>query len=165
MRPKPQGRVAAREFGFCRSIRLHGGKDGLVGLRLAGGEKTRGTFHGNRTHRAGGPYLWTERSSRTGKAERREIGFRNLRGRERTPRRAGLLREDAWKNDPAQAAENVMEPGPTTLRPGYGTDDATELLVKRKQDAMLVTSSDGKLMGAFRRRQSATKEQTPKSEI
>jgi CBS domain-containing protein len=76
----------------------------------------------------------------------------------------GLLRESAWKNEPAQVAENVMEPGPTTLRPSYGADDAAELLVKRKQDAILVTSSDGKLMGALRRRRSAAKEQTAKSE-
>lgn len=72
----------------------------------------------------------------------------------------GLLREDAWKNDPAIAAEKVMESGPTTLRPSYLVDDAAELLVKRNQDAILVTSSDGKLMGVFKRAESAPQKQS-----
>lgn len=61
----------------------------------------------------------------------------------------GLLKEEDWRNDPAMAAEKVMNPGPTTLRPSYLVDDAAELLAKRKQDAILVTSSAGKLMGIF----------------
>jgi predicted transcriptional regulator len=77
----------------------------------------------------------------------------------------GLLREDAWKNDPDVPAEKAMESGPTTLRPSYPVGDATELLVKRSQDAILVTSSDGKLMGVFKRPESAPNKQTPKSEI
>jgi CBS domain-containing protein len=67
----------------------------------------------------------------------------------------GLLREDAWKNDLSVAAEKVMESGPTTLRPSYPVDEAAELLAKRGQDAILVTCSDGKLIGVFKRPESA----------
>lgn len=49
------------------------------------------------------------------------------------------------------AVETMMDPGPTTLRPSYLIDDAVELLAKQNQDGILVTSSDGKLMGIFRR--------------
>ena len=68
----------------------------------------------------------------------------------------GLLREDAWKTDPLVAAEAVMESGPTTLRPSFPAEEAAELLSKRNQDAILVTCSDGKLIGLFKR---------PKSEV
>ena len=77
----------------------------------------------------------------------------------------GLLREDAWEKDPALPAEKVMKPGPTTLRPSYLVDHAVELLVKRNQNAILVTSSDGRLMGVFKRQGSEGKKPTPKSEI
>jgi CBS domain-containing protein len=77
----------------------------------------------------------------------------------------GLLREDAWKNDPAVAAEKVMESGPTTLRPSFPAEQAAELLSKRNQDAILVTCSDGKLIGVFKQPKSEADKQRPKSEI
>ena len=73
----------------------------------------------------------------------------------------GLLREDAWKTDPVVAAETVMESGPTTLRPSFPADEAAELLSKRNQDAILVTGSDGKLIGLFKRPKSDADKQTP----
>ena len=63
----------------------------------------------------------------------------------------GLVEKEAWKKDSAIAVETIMDPGPTTLRPSSLFDEAAELLAKRKQNAILVTSSDGKLMGVFRR--------------
>ena len=73
----------------------------------------------------------------------------------------GLLREDAWKTDPVVAAEIVMESGPTTLRPSFPAEEAAELLSKRNQDAILVTCSDGKLIGLFKRPKSEADSQTP----
>ena len=63
----------------------------------------------------------------------------------------GLLREDRWKTDLDVPAETVMESGPTTLRPSFPAKEAAELLSKRNQDAILVTCSDGKLIGMFKR--------------
>lgn len=74
----------------------------------------------------------------------------------------GLLREDAWETDPVVAAETVMESGPTTLRPSFPAEEAAELLSKRNQDAILVTCSDGKLIGLFKRPKSEADYQTPK---
>lgn len=63
----------------------------------------------------------------------------------------GLVEKDAWKKDSAMAVETIMDPGPTTLRPSYLVEDAVELLARQNQDGILVTSSEGKLMGVFRR--------------
>jgi predicted transcriptional regulator len=64
----------------------------------------------------------------------------------------GLLRKDAWEDDPTSPAEKLMESAPTTLRPYYPAKDAKELLDRKGGDAILVTSSNGKLMGVFKRR-------------
>jgi CBS domain-containing protein len=77
----------------------------------------------------------------------------------------GLVREEMWKEGQALAVEKVMELGPTTFRPSYTVDDATEFLTKQELDAALITSSDGKLMGVFRRSLDPDKKQIPKSEI
>jgi CBS domain-containing protein len=76
----------------------------------------------------------------------------------------GVIREEMWKKDQVRSAEEVMEPGPTTFRPSYPVDDATEFLDKQNADAVLVTSSDGKLLGIFKRNKNAAKD-VPKSEI
>ena len=76
----------------------------------------------------------------------------------------GLIREDMWKNR-AGSVEQCMEPAPTTLRPNYPIDDATEFLNKQGLDAVLITTSDGKLMGALKREKTPEKKQIPKSEI
>ena len=63
----------------------------------------------------------------------------------------GLLRKDAWEDNPTAPAEKLMESAPTTLRPYYPAKDARELLDRKGRDAVLVTSSDGRLMGIFKR--------------
>ena len=77
----------------------------------------------------------------------------------------GLVREEMWKEGQAMGVEKVMELGPTTFRPSYSVDEVTEFLGKQGWDAALVTSSDGKLMGIFRRNLAPEKKQIPKSEI
>lgn len=49
----------------------------------------------------------------------------------------------------------VMDPGPMTMRPSMPMEKALEVLNKQKQAAIPVTSSDGKLMGIFRRQSKA----------
>jgi CBS domain-containing protein len=76
----------------------------------------------------------------------------------------GLIREDMWKTRTG-SVEECMEAAPTTLRPNHPIDDATEFLSKHGLDAVLITSSDGKLMGALKRKKTAEEKQIPKSEI
>jgi CBS domain-containing protein len=53
--------------------------------------------------------------------------------------------------DPATPIENIMDPGPTTVRPSVSIGNAIKQLDKLSADALLVTSSDGKLLGLFRK--------------
>ena len=77
----------------------------------------------------------------------------------------GLVREEHWKGDSAVPVHKIMESGPTTLRPSYSAEAATEFLMENDWDAVLVTSSDGKLMGIFKRQGAEEKRQLPKSQI
>jgi CBS domain-containing protein len=74
----------------------------------------------------------------------------------------GLVEKHAWRTDPAVVVETIMEPGPTTLRPSYSLEDAKELVVKSRRDA-IVTSSDGRLVGMFKHQDGEHKKQIPKS--
>lgn len=76
----------------------------------------------------------------------------------------GLLGGDAWSHL-ADPLDRVMKTAPTTLRPNYSVDDATEFLRKQKLDAVLITTPEGKLMGIFRRASAPRQQQIPKSEI
>ena len=64
----------------------------------------------------------------------------------------GRLRGDALGGDPEATVESVMESGPTTTRP----DDPLEALTERLKDArvgsILVTTSDGRLVGILYRK-------------
>jgi Mg/Co/Ni transporter MgtE len=50
----------------------------------------------------------------------------------------------------ARSVEEIIDFAPVTLRPSYTVEEASKLLSKNKQDAVSVTSSDGKLLGVFR---------------
>jgi CBS domain-containing protein len=63
----------------------------------------------------------------------------------------GVVTEERWDGDSATPVEEAMESGPTTLRPYITAKDADERLVEAHKEACLITSSDGKLMGIFRR--------------
>jgi len=77
----------------------------------------------------------------------------------------GVVTEDQWNRNAALTAEEVMQAGPTTLRPNVSVQNASEFLNRNELSAILVTSSDGKLMGIFKRTQSDSKKQMPKSDI
>jgi len=53
--------------------------------------------------------------------------------------------------EPSTPVKNVMDPAPTTVRPSVSIDNAIKQLAKNKAEELLVTSSDGKLLGMFRR--------------
>jgi predicted transcriptional regulator len=60
-----------------------------------------------------------------------------------------LLREKTMAVDPNAAAEQLMELGPATIRPGWTFEEATEYLRRNKLERILVTTSDGRLVGLF----------------
>jgi predicted transcriptional regulator len=63
----------------------------------------------------------------------------------------GVVQEEHWKAPPSTSVEEIMDPAPATLRPSYSVQDANEVLKNYyKQEAALVTSSDGKMMGVFK---------------
>ncbi|HEX6507995.1 MAG TPA: CBS domain-containing protein [Chloroflexota bacterium] len=63
----------------------------------------------------------------------------------------GLLRSRQLAGDPEATAGEVMQPGPTTYRPDTLVTDAAKRLRERRVAGVLVTRSDGKLIGWLRR--------------
>ena len=63
----------------------------------------------------------------------------------------GLLRGKELDSDPQRTAEQVMRPGPTTFRPNVPVKEMAERMRERGARSILVTTSDGKLIGLLRR--------------
>jgi CBS domain-containing protein len=59
----------------------------------------------------------------------------------------GLLHGDAWAAGAETIVEDVMSIGPPTTRPSTFIDEMVERLRRRKTPGILVSSSDGVLMG------------------
>ena len=59
----------------------------------------------------------------------------------------GLLHGDAWNASPGTPVEDVMSNGPPTTRPSTFIDEMVERLRRRKTPGILISSSDGRLMG------------------
>jgi Mg/Co/Ni transporter MgtE len=65
----------------------------------------------------------------------------------------GLLQEEAMAEDPNAAAEQLMESGPATVRPSWTFEETTEYLRRNKLERILVTTSDGRLVGLFEQKE------------
>ncbi len=63
----------------------------------------------------------------------------------------GRLKRDALDADPEATAETAMEAGPVTYRPNEVAAEAAKRLAERHVPSVLVTTSDGELIGLFRR--------------
>ncbi len=61
----------------------------------------------------------------------------------------GILRRRALAGDPDALAEDTMDPGPVTYRPGDPADRTARRLAERQVTRGLVTTSDGELVGMF----------------
>jgi CBS domain-containing protein len=64
----------------------------------------------------------------------------------------GQLRVDALDRDRATTVDQVMREGPTTVRPSEDLDALTERMRRANVDGVLVTRSDGTLLGLLERR-------------
>jgi Mg/Co/Ni transporter MgtE len=63
----------------------------------------------------------------------------------------GRLRAAALESDQARAVEEVMEPGPSTVRADTSPEKLRERLDKRDLSTAVVTTPDGVLLGVVRR--------------
>ena len=63
----------------------------------------------------------------------------------------GRLRGDALRGDPGATVESVMESGPTTTRPDDPLEAITERLQSARVASIIVTTSDGRLVGILYR--------------
>ena len=63
----------------------------------------------------------------------------------------GRLRGSALDCDPGLRAEEVLEPGPSTVRPDTPAADLAKRLGERDLRWAIVTDPDGRLIGAVRR--------------
>ncbi|MDQ4076293.1 MAG: CBS domain-containing protein [Chloroflexota bacterium] len=63
----------------------------------------------------------------------------------------GRLWKGAWEADPETSAEEVMEAGPTTIRPNTSLESITERMQKKKVESILVTTAEGRLIGVLYR--------------
>jgi predicted transcriptional regulator len=59
----------------------------------------------------------------------------------------GLLQGEAFDSDPQVTVERVMESGPTTIRPNRSLEETIKSMCKQKKERVLVTTSDGQLVG------------------
>ncbi|MGH7966123.1 MAG: CBS domain-containing protein [Candidatus Binatia bacterium] len=64
----------------------------------------------------------------------------------------GKLDQKALAADSEAVAEAVMESGPTTIRPSVPLDALAKHMRERKLDTMVVTTSDGRLVGVLYRK-------------
>lgn len=64
----------------------------------------------------------------------------------------GRLRGDALEAGPDAPVESVMEEGPTTVRADADLETLTERMRERKVGSILVTTSDGVLLGILYRK-------------
>jgi predicted transcriptional regulator len=63
----------------------------------------------------------------------------------------GLARKEALASDPQTTVEQVMESGPTTIRPNWTIEEIVNYMREQNLDSRLVTNSDGQLMGILYR--------------
>jgi CBS domain-containing protein len=61
----------------------------------------------------------------------------------------GMIGKRDWDTDPTASAEQLMDSAPTTLRPSDPLEKAQQTLNESDRGAVLVTDSDGRLLGAF----------------
>lgn len=60
----------------------------------------------------------------------------------------GRMRKKNIQGPPDTAVEQVMEPGPTTVRPSEPAKGLLERMKKRSVPAVIVTTNKGRLIGA-----------------
>jgi Mg/Co/Ni transporter MgtE len=63
----------------------------------------------------------------------------------------GLVRKKPSDSSAKLTVEEVMDSGPATFRPHIGIDEMTEYMREKKLTTILLTTSDGRLVGVLKR--------------
>ncbi|HZD39981.1 MAG TPA: CBS domain-containing protein, partial [Terriglobales bacterium] len=63
----------------------------------------------------------------------------------------GLVDQAIWSRHKAARAEEIMDPAPVTYRPNTTIEQAAAFMSKHSLSSVLVTTSDGELLGAVDR--------------
>ena len=63
----------------------------------------------------------------------------------------GRVRAAALASEPSLPVEQVMEPGPTTVRPDARLAEIVDRMQQKHTHSIVVTTSDGRLVGLVRR--------------
>ena len=74
----------------------------------------------------------------------------------------GLLRPEPVDADPQMTAEQVMESGPSTIRPHLLLDEVAQDMRKHGVESVLVTTSDGRLVGLLSRQEAERRLEEPR---
>jgi len=62
----------------------------------------------------------------------------------------GAIRGEVWNANPLSRIVDVMEPGPRTFRPDADPKEVQKALRAEETDSIIVTTSDGELLGLIR---------------
>jgi Mg/Co/Ni transporter MgtE len=62
----------------------------------------------------------------------------------------GVIQGETWDANPTARVIDVMNSGPLTLRPNLDPKEAREILRDYDASSVIVTTSDGELLGAVR---------------
>src|SRR5262245_54111601 len=68
----------------------------------------------------------------------------------------GVIQGETWDANPQSRVGDVMQPGPRTLRPDLEPKDAQKILRDYDAPSVIVTTSDGELLGIVRMAQKKT---------
>lgn len=64
----------------------------------------------------------------------------------------GLLRKERLASGGETKVEQLIEPGPTTIRPSWSIEETVEYMNQQEIEDVLVTTGDGVLIGAIYRK-------------
>jgi len=76
----------------------------------------------------------------------------------------GRLRGDAWQAAPETPVEQIMENGPTTFRPDNFLEPLIQRMRQKKVGSVILTNSDGVLLGLLYRKDGEARLQPPTNE-
>jgi len=62
----------------------------------------------------------------------------------------GAIRGEAWNANPLSRIVDIMDPGPRTFRPDVDPKDIQKTLKSEEPESIIVTTSDGELLGLIR---------------
>jgi rhodanese-related sulfurtransferase len=68
----------------------------------------------------------------------------------------GAIRGEGWNAPPQSRVVDIMEPGPRTFRPDADPKDVQKALRSEEPESVIVTTSDGELLGLIRTAQRKT---------